>query len=296
MLKKAGFSAALFCLIFAVSASVIGCRLVSNADDSLFSGTTSEGEKFTASTMDIDIANIGDVCTISGQATRLERYKSGNALLFIEQNSGEIQVYLPAELEIDLLAVSVGENYTISGMLQEYAGERELVPSSASDIVQADGYSFEEVTVVSVIDGDTIKVAFPDGQVSKVRIIGVDCPETEKTGQTGEFYAGEATAYIRSILQNQTVYLEKDNSETDKYDRLLRYIWLEIPEVIDSESIVQWNVSALLLAQGYASFIIVGNDNKYADAFSALEDQAKTQNSGMWTQNLQTELRVLYAD
>ena len=285
MLKKTGFSATLLCLLFAVSASVIGCRLIPNADGSLSSGTTSEGGKFTASTMDIDSANIGDVCTISGQATRLERYKSGNALLFIAQNSGEIQVYLPAELEIDLLEVSTGENYTITGMLQEYDGERELVLSSASDIVQAYGYSFEEVMVVSVIDGDTIKVTFPDGQVSKVRIIGVDCPETEKTGQTGEFYADEATEYIRNILLNQTVYLEKDNSETDKYDRLLRYIWLEIPEVIDLKSIVQWNVSALLLAQGYGSFIIVGDDNKYADIFSALEDQTKIQNTGMWTQN-----------
>jgi micrococcal nuclease len=143
--------------------------------------------------------------------------------------------------------------------------------------------SLEEVYVEYVIDGDTVKVRFADGTVSKVRIIGIDCPETEKDGQEGEFYADEATEYAQSLLQDELIYLEKDQSDTDQYGRLLRYIWLEIPDSLDASEIEDHNFSALVLSLGLAEAVSYGDDTKYADLFFDLEEQAQADDMGMWS-------------
>ena len=77
----------------------------------------------------------------------------------------------------------------------------------------------QEVQVVEVVDGDTIKVSI-DGQVCTVRYIGVDTPEAV------EWMGPEARAANKELVEGKTVSLEKDISETDKYGRLLRYVWV----------------------------------------------------------------------
>ncbi|MBU2535160.1 MAG: thermonuclease family protein [Chloroflexi bacterium] len=91
-----------------------------------------------------------------------------------------------------------------------------------------------EATVVRVIDGDTIEVDI-GGRLYKVRYSGIDTPEV---GQPG---AEEATAFNAQLVSGKTVYLEKDVSETDRYGRLLRYVWTE-----------EGMVNAILVANGYA--------------------------------------------
>ena len=70
-----------------------------------------------------------------------------------------------------------------------------------------------------VIDGDTIEVSI-EGKAYRVRYIGIDTPET------GEWMAAEATAMNKKLVGGKVVKLEKDVSETDKYGRLLRYVWV----------------------------------------------------------------------
>lgn len=138
--------------------------------------------------------------------------------------------------------------------------------------------SFTEAFVNRIVDGDTIEVII-EGKKYKVRFIGVNCPEyTSKI----EEYGKEATEYTTSSLLNKTVYLEKDVSETDKYGRLLRYIWFEIPEKTNESEIIQKMFNANLLIDGYAQIATYPPDVKYVDTFKNIQKEAKENNVGLW--------------
>lgn len=77
-----------------------------------------------------------------------------------------------------------------------------------------------EAKVVGITDGDTITVEI-EGQEYKLRYIGVDTPETGAPG------GSQAIEYNRSLVDGKTVILVKDTSEVDRYDRLLRYVFVD---------------------------------------------------------------------
>lgn len=127
-------------------------------------------------------------------------------------------------------------------------------------------------TVVSVTDGDTIRVLL-DGQNQPVRYIGIDTPET----QNGvEWMGAEASAANAALVTGQQVVLEKDVSETDQYGRLLRYVWLD--------TAAGWLlVNAELLRQGYAQVTTYPPDVKYVDAlYLPLQQAARDAGLGLW--------------
>jgi len=82
-----------------------------------------------------------------------------------------------------------------------------------------------EATVVRVTDGDTIVVAY-GGQQFKVRYIGMDTPETVDPNSPVQWMGPQATTANAALVDGKTVFLEKDVSEVDRFDRLLRYVWL----------------------------------------------------------------------
>jgi endonuclease YncB( thermonuclease family) len=118
---------------------------------------------------------------------------------------------------------------------------------------QIDG---EQGRVVQVIDGDTIDVEL-EGETYRVRYVGVNTPERDET-----CYA-EATAANRRLVEGKTVTLVLDTSETDRYDRLLRYIYVG-----------NTFVNRELLVQGYAEAVLYQPDDQYFNAFHDLEVQA----------------------
>ena len=77
----------------------------------------------------------------------------------------------------------------------------------------------DQVELVKVVDGDTVVVLLADGRQEDVRLIGIDTPET------GEEFADEATAALRSILESKPLRLEEDVEVRDQYERLLAYVW-----------------------------------------------------------------------
>lgn len=95
------------------------------------------------------------------------------------------------------------------------AGQVELAPHDKT----------EDATVVRVIDGDTIDVRLRD-RVHRVRYIGIDAPETGRGEAPAEPFGREATELNGDLVGGQDVILEKDVSETDRFGRLLRYVWL----------------------------------------------------------------------
>ncbi len=129
--------------------------------------------------------------------------------------------------------------------------------------------------VTRVIDGDTIEVESGD----KVRYIGINTPEMGSS----ECYAQEATSEDKLLVLGKTVRLEKDVSETDKYGRLLRYVYVQDPVGFPGQEIF---VNKYLVSMGYATIMTVPPDIKYKNSFADSQNLAKENNLGLWSKCL----------
>jgi endonuclease YncB( thermonuclease family) len=125
--------------------------------------------------------------------------------------------------------------------------------------------------VVEVIDGDTIDVNIGGG-VYPVRYIGINSPEAD------ELCSAEATIANANLVEGQAVTLVKDVSETDQYNRLLRYVYIG-----------ETFVNAELVRQGWAEAVEYPPDLANAPFFNDLEDAARLQNLGCWPSGVFTQ-------
>ena len=78
--------------------------------------------------------------------------------------------------------------------------------------------------VLRVVDGDTVEIDY-QGAVTDVRLIGVDTPETVHPSKPVEAYGKEASNFTRNLLLGESVYLRFDVEQTDRYGRLLAYLY-----------------------------------------------------------------------
>jgi len=126
--------------------------------------------------------------------------------------------------------------------------------------------------VTHVYDGDTILVDM-DGALEKVRFIGVDTPETHKPGTPVQCYGPEASAFTTDRLQGKTVRLESDptNSNRDRYDRLLRYVYSKEGMLVNKS----------LIEQGYG-FAYTRFPFLKRNEFVGAETDAKESRRGLW--------------
>ena len=142
---------------------------------------------------------------------------------------------------------------------------------------------FQQATVDYVIDGDTIDVML-DGHEKRVRLAGIDAPESASHDEGANSEEGaRATEYLRSLLpQGRTVYLLKDSSETDKYGRLVRYVWLEIPgDPTDPGEVASKMANAVIVEAGFAQAIRVWPDVAYTDDLKAAQERAVAAGAGV---------------
>ncbi len=116
-------------------------------------------------------------------------------------------------------------------------------------------------TVTSVVDGDTLKVS--SGKV--VRLIGIDSPEN------GAPYYAEAKNKLTELVLNKQIRFEKDVSETDRYGRLLWYLWVG-----------DLFVNLEMVRQGYAVAYTYPPDVKHSEEFVAAEKEARDNKRGLW--------------
>lgn len=156
--------------------------------------------------------------------------------------------------------------------------ENSINNNNNNDNSTVDSSKFIEAKVTRIVDGDTIVVNI-QGTEKKVRMIGMNTPEsTTKIEKFGK----EASNYTTQKLTDKTVYLEKDVNETDKYGRLLRYVWLEIPNEITETTIKEKMFNAILVIEGYAQVATYPPDIKYVDYFTKIQTIAKDANLGLW--------------
>ncbi len=132
---------------------------------------------------------------------------TGISMIFIEMSCVALSNYLPTNPFSD-------NKEDISTEMNE-----ELAFIEGVDCIP-DISSYEVGTLIDIIDGDSIRVAI-QGSVFEVRYIGIDTPEFNSNQHQA---AIEATEANKKVLSTSFVYLFKDQSETDKYGRLLRYV------------------------------------------------------------------------
>ena len=135
---------------------------------------------------------------------------------------------------------------------------------------------FQNATVEYVVDGDTIDVMI-DGHEKRVRLAGIDAPESASHEQERNTQEGVlATEHVRALLPiGRVVYLQKDVSETDKYGRLVRYVWLDVPsDPNSSEEITSKMVNCLIVEAGFARAERFWPDVSYADQLKEAQKRA----------------------
>ena len=163
---------------------------------------------------------------------------------------------------------SVGIVQGVSTDLEAIDKVFDIIGEEDTTVKTADVYIPEESdeTTVTVIDGDTIKMA--DGE--KVRYIGVNTPELKEEGKEG-CLAASARAANERLVRGANVRMEDDVSDKDRYGRLLRYVWAG--EVFINETLV---------AQGLAHATAYPPDTKYQKVFADAEQVARSLKLGMW--------------
>lgn len=134
--------------------------------------------------------------------------------------------------------------------------------------------TFEEAKLIRAIDGDTIEVELNNKQYS-VRLIGINTPESvapDSYKTKNSIEGTEASNTVKDMLSDiETIYLQKDISDIDKYDRLLRYVWLEKPtDENDINEISTKMLNAILVNKGIAEIATYKPDTKYEWAFKEL--------------------------
>lgn len=135
------------------------------------------------------------------------------------------------------------------------------------------------VTVKRVVDGDTLII--DDGADTRVRLIGVDTPETVKPRGRVEPWGKEASDFSKKTLTGKAVFLEFDEEKEDRYGRTLAYIWTEDPRVSDKpREEILFNYQ--LLASGYARERAYEPNTKYQALLHKGEIVAMDHVRGIW--------------
>lgn len=122
-------------------------------------------------------------------------------------------------------------------------------------------------------DGDTIVVDM-NGNNETIRFIGVDTPETHDPRKAVQCFGQAAAAFTKQLIGDSPVRLEADpiNTNRDRYNRLLRYVYLPDGRLVNAE----------IIKQGYG-FAYLSFPVTKADEFRAYEKQARQANRGLWS-------------
>ena len=131
----------------------------------------------------------------------------------------------------------------------------------------SEGGDHDTGRVTRVVDGDTIVVGD-----ERVRLIGIDTPESVKPGTPVECFAREASAEMKRLVAGRSVRLVLDVDERDPYDRLLAYVYVG-----------KTFVNAEMVRRGYATVATFPPNVRHVDEFVRLQREARRDGRGLWS-------------
>jgi len=126
-------------------------------------------------------------------------------------------------------------------------------------------------TITKITDGDTVQAVTPEGTKLKVRLYGIDAPETAKGKIPGEPFGNDAQNYLATLVGQQTVRIEI--RDVDRYRRMVAILWLE-----------DRNVNQEMISAGMAEAYVEYLKQPYRTPFIQAEQKAKAQAKGIWSQ------------
>ncbi len=139
------------------------------------------------------------------------------------------------------------------------------------DKSQATGELLAEV--VFVIDGDTVELNIDD-QNERVRLIGIDTPETVSRSVPVQCYGAEASDALKGLLPaGSLVRIERGEEARDRYGRLLVYVYRHEDDLF----VNQW-----LIEGGFADAVSYAPNDDYARQFDKLRSEAESAGRGLW--------------
>jgi len=129
------------------------------------------------------------------------------------------------------------------------------------------------VKIVKVVDGDTVDINL-DGHTERVRLIGVNTPETKHPTKPIECFGPEASAYMTQLLpKGTTVRIERDVEARDRYGRMLLYLYLGSDNLF---------INLDLVARGYGTPMSIEPNTFHRNDFVRAAAQAEAANVGLW--------------
>ena len=127
--------------------------------------------------------------------------------------------------------------------------------------------------IVKVIDGDTVDVSM-NGRTERVRLIGIDTPETKKPNAPIECFGPEATNRINELLPVGTpVFVQRDIVARDPYGRLLGYVYRSSDRLFVNED---------LIVNGYARPLSIAPNTAFTAQFADQSQLARSSRAGLW--------------
>jgi len=127
--------------------------------------------------------------------------------------------------------------------------------------------------IVKVIDGDTVDVSM-SGRTERVRLIGVDTPETKKPNTPIQCFGPEASKHISELLPVGTpVLVQRDVEARDPYGRLLGYVYRTSDNLFVNQD---------LIVNGFARPLSIAPNTAFAGEFATLAQTAQNSKIGLW--------------
>ena len=175
---------------------------------------------------------------------------------------------MPATTEYNELV----KKQTVKLLIALFAGLISLVAAKFTESPQRPYIEPGYYKVTQFIDGDTIEVDM-NGKLEKVRFIGVDTPETHDPRKPVQCFGQAAADFTKKMIGSSSVRLETDpiNTNRDRYQRLLRYIYLPDGRLVNAE----------IIKEGYG-FAYLSFPFTKLDEFRNLENQSREQGKGLW--------------
>lgn len=152
---------------------------------------------------------------------------------------------------------------------------KENLSDNSSEIVTnvKDDKSEETYTVYKVIDGDTFYCYDSNKNELKIRLIGIDTPETRNRFKKKKGYYGEeAKVYLTNLILDKQVKLKFDLDKYDRYNRILAYAY----------TIDNLFINAELVKNGFARIMTIQPNSKYAELFYKVQQEARENKIGLW--------------